>query len=120
MEIEFELLVSNQHHKLVFPPHGAPYDKDTMQGRTEDGCGPGDNEDVSKYRVKLCISPAFYKCIQEPVWSDGYESALTAGNYKNTLLGSRNFFPEKPGKYRGWEGSFLVSPTTVFVDRCHE
>jgi len=117
MIIKIELLVSNQHHKMAFPPPGVPFDKETMHGFLENGDSPGLGEDWSKYRVKVCLSPALYKCIPEPEWSDFHS---ITDNYKDALLESRDFFPEEPGKYRGWEGSFLVARSLVSIEKYPE
>ncbi|KAI4694877.1 uncharacterized protein J4E84_001500 [Alternaria hordeiaustralica] len=117
MIIKIELLVSNQHHKMAFPPPGVPFDKETMHGFLENGDSPGLGEDWSKYRVKVCLSPALYKCISEPEWSDINGFDPSTDNYKDALLEARDFFPEEPGKYHGWEGSFLVARALVSIEK---
>ena len=120
MTIKIELLVSNQHHKMAFPPPGVPFDKETMHGFLENGDSPGLGEDWSKYRVKVCLSPALYKCISEPDWTDISGFDPTTDNYKDALLESRDFFPEEPSKYHGWEGSFLVAQALVSIEKYPE
>ncbi|KAI4911479.1 hypothetical protein J4E85_011148 [Alternaria conjuncta] len=117
MEMKLELLVSSQHHKLAFPPPGAPYDKNTMEGQTEDGNDPGPNDNPADYRVKICVCPALYTCVPEPELPDCDDPSFKAEKYKDALLGNRDFFPEEPGKYQGWEGAVLVSKAIVFVEK---
>ena len=118
MEMKLELLVSSQHHKLAFPPPGASYDKNTMEGQTEDGNRQDPNDNPADYRVKICVCPALYTCVPEPKLPDCDDPSFKAEKYKDALLESRDFFPEEPGKYQGWEGSVLVSKAIVFVEKC--
>jgi len=118
MEMKLELLVSNHHHKLAFPPPGAPYDKDTMEVQTEDENGQGAKNNPADYRVKICVCPALYTCVPEPDLPDSDDPSFKAEKYKDALLESRDFFPEEPGKYQGWEGAVLVSRAIVFVEKC--
>ncbi|KAI4605401.1 hypothetical protein J4E83_010599 [Alternaria metachromatica] len=117
MEMKLELLVSSQHHKLAFPPPGAPYDKSTMEGQTEDGNRQGPKDNPADYRVKICVCPALYTCIPEPDLLDIADPSFKAEKYKDALLEDRDFFSEEPGKYHGWEGAVLVSRAIVFVEK---
>jgi len=118
MEMKLELLVSSQHHKLAFPPPGAPYDKSTMEGQTEDGNRQGPRDNPADYRVKICVCPALYTCVPEPDLPDCDDPCFKAEKYKDALLESRDFFSKEPGKYQGWEGAVLVSRAIVFVEKC--
>ncbi|KAI4626081.1 hypothetical protein J4E80_003216 [Alternaria sp. BMP 0032] len=118
MEMKLELLVSSHHHKLAFPPPGAPYDKDTMEGQTEDGNRQGPKDNPADYRVKICVCPALHTCVPEPELPDCDGPSFKAEKYKDALLENRDFFAEEPGKYQGWEGVVLVSRAIVFVEKC--
>ncbi|KAI4612703.1 uncharacterized protein J4E87_010103 [Alternaria ethzedia] len=117
MEMKLELLVSSHHHKLAFPPPGAPYDKDTMEGQTEDGNRQGPKDNPADYRVKICVCPALHTCVPEPELPDCDGPSFKAEKYKDALLENRDFFAEEPGKYQGWEGVVLVSRAIVFVEK---
>jgi hypothetical protein len=115
MIMKMDLLVSNKHHKLAFPPPGASYDAHIMDGITEDNVAPKKGQEVH-YRVKLCWSPAVYENIAEPEWTDANALDSHPEKYKEALLESRNFFAEEPGKYQGWEGSFLAAQAQVIIE----
>jgi hypothetical protein len=69
MIIKMDLLVSSYHHKLAFPPPGAPYDPSIVAGEDDDWWIP-DKEHASHYRVKVCISPALIKNVAGSEWTD--------------------------------------------------
>jgi hypothetical protein len=114
MEHKCDILVTSLHNKIVFPSPGAPYDPQLMSGETED------NQIVKKskrYRVKVCVAPAIYMSVKEPEWPDASAIEIRPENYKEALLESRNFFSNEPGKYTGWEGSWMTHSATVIIEK---
>jgi hypothetical protein len=73
-----------------------------------------ERRDASKYRVTLCLQPLLVSADDTEL----PEHKGTARDYREALLESRAFFPERRGQYKDWDerNARVVGKAVVSVE----
>jgi hypothetical protein len=116
MIVKLDLLISRLHNKVAFIPSGTVFDSNWMSALDDYAC-PMVMKKNTKYRVRICVSPALIMNVPEPDWQDGNPpDPENRQDYRDALLQSRNFFPEVRGQWNGWPGSLPAHKAAVVVE----
>lgn len=73
------------------------------------------------YRVKMLLFPSLVVGVKEPncstrTVSDAEGERYTSEDFREALVTSRNFLPEKPGMWREWDRELVNSKIRVLVE----
>jgi hypothetical protein len=116
LKIRDDFLISKERLKLFFIPPGSVLDEKYMRAEKSNGFD-AKLQSPGNYRVKLCRWPGVMG-FSESMFSDKYEKGR---DIKDAFLASKDFFPEEPGKYKGWADiDHVLSKAIVLVERIQE